>query len=447
MRRRDIIKGAGALGLVSIAGCQSSLMAPPAATGLTEAGLEQAFLYAYPLYEIARTGQNRAAQPGLNRMGHRASLTDASMRQITAPNNDTIYSSAQLELSAGPVAVNAPTDLKRYFNLTFMDAFTDNFAAIGTGPTGGRGGRFWIAGPDWAGAAPAGVTVLRSSTNDVWMLGRIVVEGPDDLAAAKALQSQITILPAGDKPPRPFAVKATSAEDAENFLAVVNEMLARSPGDKGHLARRGLYMDVGLSGSMQSRPTGQMIEAWRAYLPKGMAMLREAFQFRHLISDGWSYQERGVGGFTASDKVRAAIALGGLAALPENEAMYFHSLFESNSTEVLTGARKYVWRVPPGGVPVDAFWSLTMYQPEEDGRYFFTENPINRYSIGDRTDGLVRNADGSIDILIQRDRPDGEMAANWLPAPAGMLRLALRAYLPKAELRDRRWKIPAVRRV
>jgi hypothetical protein len=70
----------------------------PAATGLGEAGLEQAFLYAYPLYEIARTGQNRAAQPGLNRMGHRATLTDASMRQITAPNNDTIYSSAQLEL-------------------------------------------------------------------------------------------------------------------------------------------------------------------------------------------------------------------------------------------------------------------------------------------------------------------------------------------------------------
>jgi hypothetical protein len=215
----------------------------------------------------------------------------------------------------------------------------------------------------------------------------------------------------------------------------------------GHLARRGLYMDVGISGVMQAKPTEQMIAAWQGYLPKGLAMLRETFQFRHLISDGWSYQERGVGAFAASDKVRAAIALGGLAALPENEAMYFHSLFEPSSTEVLTGARKYVWRVPPGGVPVDAFWSLTMYQPEDDGRYFFTENPVNRYSIGDRTDGLVRNPDGSIDILIQRNKPDGEMAANWLPAPAGPLRLALRAYLPKAELRERRWKIPALKRI
>ncbi len=444
MRRRDMMKGAGALGLLGLAGCQTIHAAP---TGLSDAGLEQAFLYAFPLYEIARTGQNRAAQPGLNRMGHRATLADASMRAITAPNNDTIYSSAQLELSAGPVEVVAPTDLARYFNITFMDAFTDNFAAIGTGPTKGKGGRFWIAGPDWTGAAPAGVTVLRSSTNDVWMLGRIVVEGPDDLAAAKALQTQITIKPTSDKPPRTFSVKATSAEDPENFLAVVNEMLSRSPGDKGHLARRGLYLDVGISGVMQAKPTGQMIAAWRAYLPKGLAMLRETFQFRHLISDGWSYQERGVGEFAASDKVRAAIALGGLAALPESEAMYFHSLYEPNSAERLSGEHKYVWRVPPDGVPVEAFWSLTIYQPEDDGRYFFTANPINRYSIGDRTAGLVRNADGSIDILIQREKPDGAIAANWLPAPAGPLRLALRAYLPKAELRDRKWKVPALKRV
>ena len=198
---------------------------------------------------------------------------------------------------------------------------------------------------------------------------------------------------------------------------------------------------------MQVKPTEQMIEAWRAYLPKGLAMLRETFQFRHLIADGWSYQERGVGEFAASDKVRAAIALGGLAALPESEAMYFHSLYEPNSAERLSGEHKYVWRVPPDGVPVEAFWSLTIYQPEDDGRYFFTANPINRYSIGDRTAGLVRNADGSIDLLIQREKPDGAIAANWLPAPAGPLRLALRAYLPKAELRDRKWKVPALKRV
>ena len=100
--------------------------------------------------------------------------------------------------------------------------------------------------------------------------------------------------------------------------------------------------------------------------------------------------------------------------------------------------------MPPGGVPVDAFWSLTMYAPEDDGRYFFTQNSINRFSVGDRTKGLVKNPDGSIDILIQHEQPVGSKAANWLPAPAGPIRLALRAYLPKAELRERRWKVPPV---
>lgn len=440
MRRRDVLRGASALGLLGIAGC---VTAPSAPLPLTDANLEKAFLFAYPLYEISRTGQNRAAQPGLNRIGHRAMLTDASMRQITAPNNDTIYSSSQLELSGGPVEVIAPTDTHRYFNITFMDAFTDNFAGLGTRLARGQGGTFWIVGPQWTGAAPAGVTVFRSSTNDVWMLGRIVVDGPEDLAAAKALQQQIAIRPLSGTPAKPFAVKCTNPEDPENFLAVINEMIARSPGGQGHLAEVGLYRNLGIGAAPGEALSPDLIAAWRAYLPKGMALLRETFEFKSLIKDGWSYQANGVGEAAATNLVRSAIALGGLAALPEAEAMYFHGLYEPGGDR-LTGERKYIFRVPPEGIPVDAFWSLTMYQPEPDGRYFFAANPINRYSIGDRTKGLVKNADGSIDILIQHEQPTGEKAANWLPAPAGPIRIALRAYLPRTELRQRKWKAPSL---
>ena len=135
MRRRELLWGAGALSLIAMSGCQ--ITATPVAAD--EAGVEAAFFYAFPLYEIARTGQNRAAQPGLNKLGHRAVLADHTMRAITAPNNDTVYSSGQLDLSGGPLEVSAPTDLHRYFNITFMDAFTDNFAGIGTRLTGGKG--------------------------------------------------------------------------------------------------------------------------------------------------------------------------------------------------------------------------------------------------------------------------------------------------------------------
>lgn len=441
MRRRDVLWGAGAIGLLGMAGCQTGAAQDGAGTGI-----EAAFLYAYPLYEIARTGQNRAAQPGLNKLGHRATLADHTMRQITAPNNDTIYTSAQLELSGGPLEVFAPSDTKRYFNITFMDAFTDNFAAIGSGPTKGVGGRYWIVGPQWQGATPDGVNIIQAPTNDVWMLARIVVDGPEDLVAAKALQQQITLKAVSGTAPKSFGVKCTSATDAQNFLAVVNDMLARSPGTASHLKQRDAFRIFGVGLAPDAAIPPELIAAWTAYLPSGMEKLRETFEFRELISDGWTYQQPGVGSTAATPLLRSAIALGGLAALPEAEAMYYHCLFEPNG-ERLTGANKYVWRVPPGGVPVDAFWSLTMYAPEDDGRYFFTQNPINRFSVGDRTAGLVKNNDGSIDILIQHEQPTGPKAANWLPAPAGPIRLALRAYLPKAELRDRKWKVPPVVKV
>ncbi|MBK8837148.1 MAG: DUF1254 domain-containing protein [Hyphomonadaceae bacterium] len=196
MRRREVLWGLGGAGVLGVASCQTSAKTPPVEAN--DAGIEAAFFYAFPLYEMARTAENRAALPGLNKLGHRAQLADHTARQITAPNNDTVYSSSQLELSNAPVEVVAPTDRQRYFNIAFMDAFTDNFAGIGTRPTKGQGGRFWIAGPTWSGTAPAGVTVIRSSTNDVWMLARVVVEGPDDIAAAKALQQQIVLKPTTD---------------------------------------------------------------------------------------------------------------------------------------------------------------------------------------------------------------------------------------------------------
>ena len=442
MRRRDVLWGAGALGLLGAAGCATPGMTGPVEAN--DAGIEAAFLYAFPLYEIARTGQNRVAQTGFNRIGHRAQLADHTMRQITAPNNDTVYSSAELELSGGPLELFAPTDTQRYFNITFMDAFTDNFAGIGTRLTSGKGGRYWIIGPTWEGTTPQGVSIIQAPTNDVWMLGRIVVDGPSDLAAAKALQQQITLKAVTDRPTKPFAVKATSSDDAENFLAVVNDMLARSAGGHGHMTRAGNFAKVGIGPGIAW--TLEQLELWRAYLPKGMARLKDKFMFRDLVINGWGYQEKGVGVASASDFLRAGIALGGLAALPEEEAMYFQATTDVTGA-MLSGDSKYVWRVPPGGVPAEAFWSLTMYQSEPDGRYFLVDNPIRRYSVGDRTQGLVKNADGSIDILIQRDQPTGPLAANWLPAPAGAMRMSLRAYLPKQELLDRKWKVPPISKV
>jgi hypothetical protein len=447
MHRRHVLAGIGGLWALSAAGCSTAGPAGKAVSG--ETNHDAAFFYAFPLYEMARLGQNRTAPPGgqFNTAKNRAVLLDHTSRQVTGPNNDTIYTSCQLELSGGPVEVFSPTDTKRYFSIAFMDAFTDNFAYVGTRATKGQGGRFWVVGPQWTGTAPAGVTLLRSSTNDVWMLGRILVDGPDDLRAAAALQQQIKVTPTFSTPAKRFSVPVTKVEDPANFLGVVNDMLARSPGGKGQTARAGRFASLGI-GAEARAVSPDVFAAWGSYIPTGLAKLREKFLFPGpgLKVNGWDYQPKGVGDFGTDDLLRAAVALGGIAAMTEDEAMYFHATTDGANAP-LTGLHSYKWRLPPGGVPVDAFWSLTMYQAEDDGRYFLVDNPIRRYSIGDRTPGLVKNPDGSIDIMIQHNAPAGPLAANWLPAPAGKMAMSLRAYLPRKQLRDRNWHVPPLEQV
>jgi len=445
MHRRQLIQSALGVSALSLCGCALT------ATAATETSdpFERAFFYAFPLYELARIEQERTGAVGgagrLNTIVHRSQLLDATSRLVTAPNNDTIYSSVFLELSGGPVELRVPGSADRYFSLAFMHAFTDVFAYIGTRATVGQGGRVWVVGPLWQGEAPSGVRLIRSPSDDVWALMRTLVDGPGDLAAAQAFQSGLTLTVAPDRPaPKGFAAAASDVNDPAAFLALVNEVIARSPGGGAQFGRAGQFSAQGIG--REGLPAPEVLERWRTTIPGALETLRETFKFRAYAVDGWSYQPPGIADFGDNDQLRAAVALGGIAALGEEEAMYFHANFDAANSP-LNGAVPYRWRVPPGGVPVDAFWSLTMYEVTPEGRYFFTENPINRYSIGDRTPGLVVDPDGGFEILIQQDRPDGVLAANWLPAPQGPMRLALRAYLPKRQLRDRSWKVPALQRV
>lgn len=440
MHRREMLQGAAALTFLPAMAAAQGRVVTPAATAI-----EQAFHYAFPLYEFARIQQERAGAVGgqagrLNMITHRAQLLDHNARQVTAPNNDTIYSSSFLDLSGGPVEIDAPSSTDRYFSIAFMQAFTDVFAYIGTRATDGRGGRHWIVGPRWDGTVPRGIRLIRAPTNDVWMLMRTLVNGPDDLAAASAFQQRLVLtMPPGRGAARGYATAARDVNDPENFLAVVNEVIARSPGGRDPLPRAARFAAQGIG--VANAPSASLLAEYRAAIPTALANLRELFRFRDFSRDGWSYQPPNIADFGTNDRLRAAVALGGIAALGEAEAMYFHANFDAAGVP-LSGARRYRWRLPPGGVPVDAFWSLTMYMVTPEGRYFFVENPINRFSIGDRTRGLVTRPDGSLDILIQREPAAGELAANWLPAPAGPLRLALRAYLPRRPLRDRLWRVP-----
>jgi hypothetical protein len=178
-------------------------------------------------------------------------------------------------------------------------------------------------------------------------------------------------------------------------------------------------------------------EATRATFQNGFAgfnaALKGGIAATGIMRNGWVTSRPGIGTAAASAKDRAMIALGGLAALPREEAMYYTARVDANGAP-LEGGNRYVLRLPKDALPLYGFWSLTMYKVEPDGRQFFVDNAVQRFAIGDRSPGLIRAKDGSTEILIQRLFPavgDG----NWLPAPAGgPFSVVLRTYLPKKAL-------------
>ncbi len=395
-----------------------------------------AYRFGFPVYQMMFTRAQAAARlpmglNGTNLIFHRTMLADAGAREVTTPNNDTLYSSAWLDLSAGPVTLLMPALPRRYHSVALMSLFSDNFAVLGTRANQGRGGKFWIVGPGWQGDAPADVQLVRAPTNDVWLLVRTLVDGAADMPAARAAQAGFRI--EGPSVDRPFAARTTDPTDPEAFLAVVNEALARGPlpPATARAARRLAGAGIGVPFA-SLKPAMQA--AWRAHARQFYDELRGGLGQGSEQVNGWSYPRPGIGTADADPLTRARVALGGLGALPRAEAIYLTS-------DPLDGNRN--WRLHlPANVPVEAFWSLSMYEIAPDGRLFFTSNPIDRFAIGDLTPGLKRNDDGTLDILISSRRPAD--AANWLPAPAGPFRMTFRGYLPGPALLGGTFRLPAV---
>lgn len=419
---------------------------------MLESLVDAAFEYAYPLYAVALT-RHRAVQDRSNPRRHAANAllherypSDHASRWITAPNNDTLYSNAWLDLSGGPVRIHVGAmPAGRYWSVALMDAFTNNFAVIGQRLEGAGPVDLTLVGPGVDAGSDAG-RVVRAPGHDVWLFARCLVDGPQDLANAHAMQDRIAVQP---------PTGATSAErvaptrstEPQNFLAVVNEALARNPvpaSERGLLER---WARVGLQPGRSDawdRLGDDARAAWSARIAAAHEHLRSASAKGRRAVQGWFASAPDMGDFGSNHALRASVALGGLGALPPQEAMYFVR-FHDDAMEPLDGRGRYRLQVPPGGIPTDSFWSFTMYEPTADSQRFLVENPIRRYSIGNRTPGLVHHADGSLDIALQSDAPtDGTLRANWLPAPAGPFQIALRAYLPRSELRDASAVMPGI---
>ena len=426
--------------------------APGLADDDPAARIAEAFVYGFAVHDLARTRWNATQNPAnprratVNAPNHVRRLLDHRARTVTAPNNDTLYTSAWLDLSGGPLTVRVPAMGRRYWSLAFMDPFTDNVACVSRRTSGGDARTLWIAPPGWTGSPPAGATPLRMPANDLWLLGRVLVDGEDDLPAVHALQDAIRI----DAPPvsRPWG-QAPGERDPRAFVAFVAEALGRNPlpdRDAALLARAATVGLVPGDPGAFDRAGEPVRDAWTRLLPVLRTRLAtpEA-RFTTEVGSGWTSGADTIGRFGDDHAYRAYIALWGLGALEREEAVYARAETDADGRP-LDGAADYALRVP-ADLPVGAFWSLSMYRAEPDGRAFFAENAIGRHTIGDRTPGIVRDADGALTVRLGRRAPaDPAGRANWLPAPEGRFLLAWRLYEPGAALLERRWPLPGVLR-
>jgi hypothetical protein len=431
MTRRTYLAAAAALGALP---ASESIAAP---SGL-RAAARTAWIYTLPLIEMAATRTGALQSPNrpplaVNTFRHSRTLSGPQDRLVTSPNNDTLFSNAWIDLTAGPVYLTIPPTGSRYISVSIMNMYTDNDAVLGTRTVGNGGGRFKLVGPQETGSGP---DVVRVSTPHGWILVRTLIDGEADLPAAHAVQDGLR-LEAQQRPAPP--VYATRRSTWSDFFTSAQQLLLANPPPATDAKILRAIQPLGFDGKGGFDP-GRFSGADAAEI---------AGVPTNAPIQGWTYPRADVGAFGQDYDLRAVVALVGLAALPNAEAMYMRPVADDGRSTIMTGETSYRLRFEQDRFPpVDAFWSLTMYEVTPEMQAFLTPNPINRYSIGDRTPGLVTGADGSLELWISRSDPGGDRRHNWLPAPRqGPYRLTFRTYLPRSEIVNGLWRIPPLQKI
>ncbi|HEX5947499.1 MAG TPA: DUF1254 domain-containing protein [Acidimicrobiales bacterium] len=423
-----------------------------------------AYVWGYPLVAVHRARAAAGARAA-GRLVARTRLSTAADRSVVAPNNDTLYASAWFDLSAGPVTLDvaAMDRPDRYWSVMLLDAYT-NVSYVCRRLHGTAGARVQVTLDADAPHRPdESLGVVPVATPTVWMLARVVVDGPEDLGpACRALagirthqtpagppalgdrsQSAAGSGPAaagGSPAPRDAAERSSPPTASSEPLPVrsgpepgmadastaavrwfddLRAALAADPPAPWHPSP-----PPGLTGLLADPPPPDVLAAGVA---AGEARLAAAGGGVDRTGNGWGTRARGAA-FGDDVAYRAAFAKYSLAGhLPAENRSY---------SRVIDGRRPALLRFDAGEPPVAGFWSLTLYGPD----MFLVDNEIGRHSIGDRTPGLCRDPDGSLTVTIGHDRP--AVTANWLPAPAGPCVLVLRAYEGAASVVGATWFPP-----
>jgi hypothetical protein len=426
---------------------------------------KEAYIYGFPMVDSYRiqhayfvdAGNPEYKGPWNQIVNIPRVYTPADMA-IQTPNSDTPYSFAGLDLRAEPIVLTVPViEKNRYFSVQLIDAYTFNFAYIGSRTTGNDGGSFLIAGPNWKGEKPKGVTkVIRSETEFVLAGYRTQLFNPGDLDNVKKVQAGYKVEPVsafGQPAPAPAPavdfIKPLTPEAQKtspqvfNILNFVLQFCPTNPPETELMARfakigvgAGKTIDAS-SPEMKTALEQGIADAWADFaglkksIDAGKVTAGDLFGTREYLKNNYLY--------------RLAGAVLGIYGNSKQEAMYPVYTVDADGQK-LAGSNRYTVRFAPGQLPpVNAFWSLTMYELPAS---LLVANPINRYLINSpMLPNLKLDADGGLTLIIQNESPGKDKEANWLPAPKGPLIMYMRLYWPKDAALDGQWKAPPALRV
>lgn len=432
-----------------------------------EIGIE-GYIYLYPLLlmDVTRRQATNVTHLGdvpmrgpVDTFVHVPAFPPADFRDVVRPNFDTLYSVAWLDVSREPRIVSVPDSAGNYYLLPLYDMWGEVFACPGVRTTGTAAIDVAICPPGWSGALPEGVRRYDAPTPTVWIIGRTEAS-PATYAQVHAFQAGMRITPLSAWPgPAPEVVgtvdpavdpttpplRTVFALGAADFFTEAAALIATHrphPQDYPVLDR---LASIGFRVGEPFDPGGldpAVLAALDRAIPEAQRQITAAQRKFGTRVNNWLMNVEVMGNYGTWYLKRATVELVGLGANLAEDAIYPLTYVDADGHPFDGKTGRYVWHLTRDQLPpVKGFWSLTLY----DGEGFQVANELDRFAIGDR-DALAVGDDGSLDILIQHERP-ASGTSNWLPAPAGPFNLCARLYWPAPEALDGRWAPPAVRRV
>jgi hypothetical protein len=428
---------------------------------------KEAYIYGEPMvdnYRIQHAYVVDRANPEYkapwNQLWNSSRLFTPADKAVQTPNSDTLYSMVGADLRAEPLVLTVPAMEKdRYFSVQLIDYYTFNFDYIGTRTTGNGGGSFLLAGPGWKGEAPKGVDkVFRSETELAFPAYRTQLFNPGDIDNVRKVQAGYKVQPLSAflGQPAPKAAQAIdfikpltpdeqkTSPEFFNILNFVLQFCPTVPSEKDLMARfakigvgAGKTFDAGkLSPELKTAVEQGMADAWADFagLQKRIdaheVTSGELFGTREYLKNNYLY--------------RMAAAVMGIYGNSKQEAMYPVYAVDADGQK-LDGAQRYSVRFAPGQLPpVNAFWSVTMYELPQS---LLVANPLNRYLLNSpMLPQFKKDADGGLTFYVQNESPGADKEANWLPAPTGPFVMYMRLYWPKPEALEGKWTAPPLKR-